>query len=62
MDSSKLEALGWKPEFDAEGAILDAVRWYVENPGWWQPIKSGEFRKFYERQYGERLAEAGEAG
>jgi dTDP-glucose 4,6-dehydratase len=62
MDCAKLRALGWEPEFDAEGAILDAVRWYVDNPGWWQPIKSGEFRKFYEKQYGERLAEAGGAG
>jgi dTDP-glucose 4,6-dehydratase len=61
MDSSKLRALGWEPAFDAEGAIRDAVRWYVENPGWWQPIKSGKFREFYERQYGKRFKEAGGA-
>ena len=59
MDCSKLRALGWEPEFDAEGAVLDAVRWYVENPGWWQPIKSGKFREFYEKQYAERLKDAG---
>jgi len=58
IDSSKLEALGWKPAYDAEAAILDAVRWYVANPDWWKPIKSGDFRKFYEKQYRARLEEA----
>ena len=58
IDSSRLRALGWEPTFDAEAAILDAVRWYVDNPGWWRPIKSGEFRDYYEKQYGERLDEA----
>jgi dTDP-glucose 4,6-dehydratase len=62
IDSAKLKALGWEPSFDAEAAILDAVRWYVQNPGWWQPIKSGEFREYYERQYGKRLEEAGGTG
>jgi len=62
MDSSKLRALGWEPSFDAKAAILDAVRWYVNNPDWWRPIKSGEFREFYEKQYGKRLADAGRAG
>ena len=58
IDSTKLRALGWEPSFDAEGAILDAVRWYVDNPGWWQPIKSGEFLEYYEKQYGKRLEDA----
>ena len=62
MDSSKLKALGWEPTFDAETAIRETVRWYAENPGWWQPIKSGEFREFYERQYGKRLEDAGDKG
>jgi len=62
VDSSKLRALGWEPAFDAEAAIRDAVRWYVKNPGWWMPIKSGEFRRYYERQYGERLREAEKGG
>jgi dTDP-glucose 4,6-dehydratase len=61
IDSAKLRALGWEPAFDAEEAILDACRWYVDNPDWWKPIKSGEFREYYEKQYGERLREAGES-
>jgi dTDP-glucose 4,6-dehydratase len=59
VDSRKIRALGWAPSRNAEAAIRDAVRWYVENPGWWRPIKSGEFREFYERQYRERFEEAG---
>jgi dTDP-glucose 4,6-dehydratase len=59
IDSTKVRSLGWKPRFDASEAILDAVSWYVENPDWWRPIKSGEFREFYEKLYGDRLREAG---
>ena len=59
VDSTKLRALGWAPSRDAETAVRDAVRWYVENPGWWKPIKSGEFREFYEKQYRARFEEAG---
>jgi dTDP-glucose 4,6-dehydratase len=62
IDSSRLRALGWSPTYDATAAIRDAVRWYVENPGWWKPIKSGEFREYYEKQYGRRLADAGRTG
>lgn len=61
MDSTKLRALGWAPTRDAETAIRDSVRWYVENPGWWQPIKSGKFREFYEKQYRARFEEAGKS-
>jgi len=59
IDSTKLRGLGWKPAYDAEAAVLDAVRWYVEHPDWWKPLKSGEFREYYEKQYGRRFEEAG---
>lgn len=55
IDGSKLRALGWKPSMPWEEGVEWTVRWYVENEGWWRPIKSGEFRAFYEKQYG-RLA------
>ncbi len=59
IDSSGLRSLGWMPRYDAKAAVLDAVRWYAANPGWWKRIKSGEFRNYYEKQYGDRLHEAG---
>jgi dTDP-glucose 4,6-dehydratase len=59
VDSTKLRALGWKPRYDAEAALRSTVRWYVDNPDWWKPLKSGEFREYYEKQYRTRLEEAG---
>jgi dTDP-glucose 4,6-dehydratase len=54
MNVDKLMALGWQPEYTHEEAIRSTVRWYVENPWWWEPIRSGEFREYYERVYGQR--------
>ncbi|NIM07523.1 MAG: dTDP-glucose 4,6-dehydratase [Armatimonadetes bacterium] len=54
LDCKKLRALDWQPEYDAEQALRDTVRWYAENRWWWEPIKSGEFRQYYERMYGKR--------
>jgi dTDP-glucose 4,6-dehydratase len=56
VDSSKLRALGWTPQhsFDV-GGLADTVEWYREHREWWEPIKSGEFRAYYEQQYAARL-------
>jgi dTDP-glucose 4,6-dehydratase len=58
MDSTKIRALGWEPQYDFDRAIEATVRWYADNREWWHRIKSGEFRAYYERQYGDRLAGA----
>ncbi len=52
MDTSRLRALGWAPRLSPTEAIRQAARWYLENEWWWRPIKSGEFRAYYERMYG----------
>ena len=54
LNVDKLKALGWEPNFDCEAAIRKTVRWYVDNAWWWRPIKEGEFRTYYEQQYGNR--------
>jgi dTDP-glucose 4,6-dehydratase len=59
LDSQKIAGLGWTPTHDLESALAETVRWYRENEAWWRPIKSGAFRQFYERQYRERLRQAG---
>ena len=52
VDVSKLEmALDWQPQYNFDIAIRETVLWYKEHPEWWQPIKSGEFREYYQRQY-----------
>jgi dTDP-glucose 4,6-dehydratase len=58
MDCTKVRALGWEPEHGFDAALERTVRWYADNRWWWEKIKSGEFRRYYERQYGERLAGA----
>jgi dTDP-glucose 4,6-dehydratase len=55
IDSSKLRALGWQPKMDWDEGVARTVNWYRENEWWWRPIKSGEFREYYRRQYEERV-------
>ncbi len=55
LDDSKLRSLGWGPARSFEDGLAATVDWYRESRAWWEPIKSGEFREFYERQYAERL-------
>jgi dTDP-glucose 4,6-dehydratase len=62
LDSSKLKALGWQPRHDFEQAIEKTVRWYVDNAWWWRPIKSGEYKEYYRKQYGSRTILAVPAG
>ena len=38
------------------GGLAETVEWYRDNRAWWEPIKSGEYRAYYEQQYGLRLA------
>ncbi len=47
-------ALGWEPRKRFEEALGETVRWYVERRPWWERIISGEYLKYYERQYGGR--------
>lgn len=58
IDSSKTRALGWEPRREFESALEETVRWYREHEGWWRPIKSGEWREYYQQHYGDRLAKA----
>lgn len=54
MNVNKLMALGWEPDYTHEEAIRATVRWYVENRWWWEPIRNGEFRDYYQQVYGNR--------
>ena len=53
VDTAKLRALGWRPEADLAAGIAKTVAWYAENRAWWEPIKSGEYREYYQKHYGE---------
>ena len=54
IDWSKINReLGWKPKYSFDTALKLTVDWYVKNEVWWRRVKSGEYREYYERQYGE---------
>lgn len=43
--------LGWKPAHDFRSHLEKTVAWYQSNHGWWERIKSGEYKSYYEKQY-----------
>jgi dTDP-glucose 4,6-dehydratase len=55
VDCSKLRALGWTPSHSFDAALRETVDWYLGREDWWRPLKSGEYREYYARQYGNRL-------
>ena len=57
LSSSKTEGLGWRAEVPFEEGIARTVEWYRDNPGWWEPIRSGDYREYYLRRYGAPLAD-----
>lgn len=54
LDTTKLKNLGWRSRHTFQEALEKTVQWYEENDWWWRKIKSGEYREWYERQYGRR--------
>ena len=56
LDDSKLRGLGWTPDRSFDDGLAETIEWYRENRAWWEPLKSGEYRAYYERQYAQRLA------
>ena len=56
IDATKIKRqLGWQPTRSAWPAALErTVKWYVDNKAWWQRVKSGAYREYYQAQYGTR--------
>jgi len=62
IDCSKIESeLGWQPQVRLEEGLRETIRWYQEHPEWVAQVRSGEYLRYYERQYGGRET-AGRAG
>ena len=56
LDGGKITRdLGWHPLHDLEQGLRTTCDWFRDNEPWWRPIKSGEYRKYYQEQYGRRL-------
>ena len=56
LDVQKIMALGWEPDYSHEEAIRATARWYRENRQWWEPIRNGDFKAYYQQVYGDRKA------
>src|SRR5262249_56307572 len=56
LSSEKIRAeLGWEAQVRFAEGLERTVTWYRENEEWWGPIRSGEYRDYYEKQYGKPL-------
>jgi dTDP-glucose 4,6-dehydratase len=55
LGSEKVRALGWEAQVRFADGLERTVAWYRENRDWWEPIRSGDYRAYYERQYGRAL-------
>ena len=55
IDAAKLERMtGFSPSVEFGRGIAETIDWYVSHRAWWEAIRSGEFRHYYERMYGAR--------
>jgi dTDP-glucose 4,6-dehydratase len=56
LSSEKIRSeLGWEAQVRFGEGLERTVSWYRENAEWWEPIRSGEYREYYEKQYGRAL-------
>jgi dTDP-glucose 4,6-dehydratase len=55
LGSERVRELGWRPSIGFDEGLRETVDWYRDNAWWWEPIRSAEYRQYYERQYGQRL-------
>lgn len=52
IDSSKImNELGWSPVYQFPEGIEMTINWYKENESWWKKVMTGEYKKYYEKNY-----------
>jgi dTDP-glucose 4,6-dehydratase len=57
IDPTKIETeLGWKPLETWKSGLEKTVRWYLDNQGWTERVRSGAYQEYYHRQYGMKIA------
>ena len=39
VDSKKtIDEIGWKPQYKFKDGIINTIKWYINNPAWWEKI------------------------
>ena len=57
LDPSKIrEELEWAPRVTFDDGIRQTIEWYADHPDWVTECVSGDYREYYERNYGERCS------
>jgi len=52
IDATKLaKELDWRPSLQFEEGLSKTIDWYLENKEWLNNITSGEYQKYYQKQY-----------
>ena len=46
------EELGWTPEYNFEKGLNNTVQWYIDNFNWVKNVITGEYLKYYKKNYG----------
>lgn len=46
--------LNWRPKISFDEGLDKTINWYMSNQEWWKRVKSGEYREYYSKQYGNR--------
>jgi len=53
IDATKIRTeLGWTPQETVEQGLRKTIQWYLENPNWWQPLLSEDYKNYYQKVYG----------
>jgi dTDP-glucose 4,6-dehydratase len=55
VDSTRISALGWESHSRFEERLAETVAWYRARRDWWEPLRAGDYRDYYEAQYSTRL-------
>ncbi|MBI5552778.1 MAG: dTDP-glucose 4,6-dehydratase [Desulfobacterales bacterium] len=59
IDAGKIQReLGWRPRFAFEQALAATVDWYLAHGPWVDSVRSGEYRKWIDLNYGATRARA----
>ena len=52
IDATKINTeLGWEPSVTFEEGLAKTIDWYLANKDWLDHVTSGDYQKYYEKQY-----------